>query len=185
MPSKNGPKRIDEPEETSLEEMREKLQRKLKNIPIQNARIAFRNFAGRAGKYNAEGRMNFVVLLDPEDGDILSRLGWNVKVLKPKPDNPDQEPKPYIQVSVSFKVKPPKVIVINSAGTQIALDEDSVNMLDWADIENIDITIRPHVWLVNDKIGVKAYLKTFYATLVEDEIEQKYANILDHKDDVD
>ncbi|NMC58666.1 MAG: hypothetical protein GYA51_04660, partial [Candidatus Methanofastidiosa archaeon] len=42
-----------------------------KNIIVENARIAFRNFSGKEGKYNPAGRRNFCVFLDPKTAEEL------------------------------------------------------------------------------------------------------------------
>lgn len=149
----------------------------MKSIVIENARITFRNFSGAEGKYNRAGDRNFAVLLDPDIADEMAKDGWNVKYLKPRDEQED--PQAYIQVSVNFKgARPPKVVMVTSRGKS-ALDESMVGILDWAEFTNVDLTLNPYEWEVNGKTGVKAYLKTIFATLFEDELDLKYADVPD------
>ena len=149
-----------------------------RNIVINGARIAFRNFNGAEGKFNPAGRRNFCVFLEKGFAEDLASEGWNIRWLKPRDEQ--EEEQAYMQVAVSFeKVKnipPLEVTMITSRG-KTALDEESVGILDWAEIENADIRIRPYNWKTPDKSGVKGYLASMFVTIVEDELEKKYRDV--------
>lgn len=152
---------------------------RVNNISVEDARIIFRNFAGKESKYNAKGKRNFCLLLDHEYAESLKAEGWNVKYLSPR--DPEDEPQAYIQVAVTFDNFPPNIWLI-AGGKKTKLDEDTVSSLDYAEIENVDLIVRPYTWEVNGKGGIKAYLKNMYVTIVENEFEKKYRD-LDEEDD--
>lgn len=152
---------------------------KVSNISVENARIIFRNFAGKESKFNAKGKRNFCLLLDQDSAEDLKDIGWNVKYLNPR--DPEDPPQPYIQVAVAFDNFPPNIFMI--AGTKkTKLTEDTVSVLDYAEIENVDLIVRPYTWEVNGKGGIKAYVKNMYVTIVENEFEKKYQNLEDEDD---
>lgn len=141
---------------------------------IEDARIIFRNFAGKEGMYNREGDRNFCVLLENVLAMQLDEDGWNVKALKSR--ELDDPPQPYLLVSVGFKIRPPNIVMITSRG-RTTLGEDEIEILDWADIRKVDLSIRPYEWSVGDKSGIKAYLKSIFITIEEDALDLKYADL--------
>lgn len=148
------------------------------NIMIEDAKIIFRNFSGKPSQYNREGSRSFCVIL--EDPELIRNLqddGWNIRVLTPRQEGDD--PKHYLQVTVSYANIPPKVWLVTRKNKTL-LDEESISSLDYAEILCVDLTIRPYNWVIqegtpNEKFGVKAYLKTMYVTIQEDEFAEKYA----------
>lgn len=143
-------------------------------VMMEGVRIIFRNFSGKEGQYNREGDRNFAVLIDDGTAKVMEEDGWNIKVLKPREEGEEDElPQAYLPVSVNFRGRPPRIVLITSRGRS-NLDESTIEMLDWADIINVDLIVRPYEWVVNDKTGIKAYLQSLYVTIEEDALEMKY-----------
>ena len=148
-----------------------------RTINIENARLMFRNFSGREGKFNKEGVRSFAVLLNNIDlVQELEEEGWNIKYLRPLEEGDD--PTPYLNVSVAFGDYPPKVYLVTKKKKTL-LTAETIGSLDYAEIESVDLIIRPYNWEVRGDHGVKAYLKTMYVTVVEDDFAEKYAELDD------
>lgn len=146
-------------------------------VLMEGVRIIFKNFTGKEGQYNRAGDRNFGVILPPDIAEQMLADGWNVKYLKPREDDEEETETPWLSVSVNFdKGRPPKIMQITSRG-RTALDEETVEMLDWADITNVDLIVRPYTWEVSGRVGIKAYLQTMYVTIEEDDLERKYGEM--------
>lgn len=145
-----------------------------KSITFRNAQIIFRNFAGKEGQYNREGDRNFALVIPNEVSHQMQEDGWNVKIRPPREEGEDE--RAYLQISVSYRTRPPLVVMVTSRG-RTTVPEEMLEILDWVDIEKIDLIINPYLWSVNGRTGTKAYLKSIYITIVEDELELEYADV--------
>ena len=145
-----------------------------KQVTIEGAQILFRNFEGKEGQYNRKGDRNFACILPTEElAEEMLHDGWNVKYLKAREEGDAEVP--YIQITVNFQNKPPRIVMI-AGGVRTNLTEDTVEVLDWADIANVDLIFNAYEWEVNGKSGIKAYLKTMFVTVEEDDLERKYSS---------
>lgn len=151
------------------------MEKRIGNISVENAKIMFTNFRGEKSRYNPTGMKNFcVVIEDPQQAQQLAEDGWNVRILAPREEG--DKPKHYINVTVRFDILPPKVVLVTRKN-KTPLNDETIATLDHAEIVNIDLTIRPRIWHDDDgNTKVKAYLKTMYVTIEEDEFADKYAD---------
>lgn len=144
-------------------------------VIVENADIMFRNFAGKAKTFNEEGDRNFCLMLDDKLAKEMRKDGWNVKELKPLEEG--DEPRPYVEVAVEYrKGRPPRCVMITSRG-RTDLGADEVEIFDYADIKKVDLILSPYPWNVNGNSGIKAYLKSIFVTIDEDELALKYADV--------
>lgn len=155
-------------------------EKKIAPAIMENVRIVFRNFSGLEGQYNRAGDRNFGVLLDPAQAESLEQDGWNVKYLRPREE--EDAPQAWLPVTVAYhkdkSSRDPRVVLVTSRG-RTPLKEADIDILDWAEITNVDLIVRPYQWLVNGKSGVKAYLQSIFVTIHEDPLELKYADVPD------
>lgn len=146
----------------------------MNNLTIRDAKIIFKNFAGKPSQFSPEGRRSFSVVVNEELANALKQDGWNVKPLKKRDENDPQNY--HLPVAVFYGNYPPNVVMI-SGNSKIPLDESTIQTIDYAEIKRIDLTIRPRTYEVGGRSGVKAYLKTMYVTIEEDELDAEYAVI--------
>lgn len=149
--------------------------RTLKNVEV--LRTPFRNFTGSPTKLNPEGgKRYFNVRLDEELARTMAKEGWNIKELPPREDG--QEPLWLLEIKVHFGGRPPRLVSVTPSGKK-PLAEDTVDMLDAADIEYANVIIRPYDWKGKT---VSAYLQTGFFHIKLDELEMMYE--MDEEDPV-
>lgn len=141
-------------------------------LQIDEARIIYRNFAGRGDKFNREGDRNFAVLIETEaQADQLTRAGWNVRVKPPREDG--DAPFMYLPVKIKFTDRGPTAYLISGRAKR-ELSEDTIGCLDEIDILSVDLDIRPYNWEVNGKTGRTAYLQAIHVTQEVDRFAARY-----------
>jgi hypothetical protein len=147
-------------------------------INFENARITFKNFEGREGRFNRNGERNFAVIID--DPDLANKLrddGWNVRIKEAREEG--DRPFMTLQVAVSFRSFPnipPAEIYLYTNKARRKLNEETVGNLDFIEIQNIDMTIRPRFWEDDNGVThIKAYLKEMHVTQASSPWEDKYA----------
>lgn len=141
---------------------------------IENARILYRNFSGAQTQFNHEGDRNFCVFIDSEEAaSDLKEQGWNVKIRKPRDEfDPVSH---YIKVNVSYRFRAP-IIYMHTGKKVNNLDEETVGLLDNADIVSCDMVINPSRWSRNGENGISAYLESMHVVIREDYFADKYAD---------
>lgn len=140
------------------------------NLFLENVKIGFRNFEGREGRYNAEGKRNFVIFLDNETAARLEEQGWNIHWPKPIENDTENEKNPFLKVRVNFNWKGLKIVMIVNGKPEF-LDEDTVGVLDTAELENVDVSVSPYEY---EPGKISASLASIYATVKTDEFMAKY-----------
>lgn len=150
----------------------------IKNVEIEDAHIFWRNFSGRPGEYNTEGARNFCVTIPEDMVDELIEEGWNVKQSKSVEEG--YEPDHYMKVNVRYgRVSP--IVYKMTRSRRVPLDEDTIGTLDDAEIERVDLIIRPYEYKPGN---VSAYLKEMYVTVVQSRFAEKYDDMYNDPEDV-
>lgn len=154
--------------------------KRLENVTLEGVKLIFSNFGGAEKPFNKEGDRNFGVLLDDETAEAMQLDGWNVKYLKPRDEG--DKPQAMIRVKVNMKSgRKPRIFMVTSRNKTM-LDEASAEVLDWSNIKAADVTLNPYAYDVNGNTGITAYLVSIYATIEEDYLDLKYADVPDSID---
>lgn len=149
-----------------------------RKIQIENARIIWPNFSGKAGRFNREGERDFTLVIPNEEiyealiNDVNEfGAGWNVRYRDPI--DPDGEPFITMKVKVNCNEYGPKAMLI-SGGRKIDLNAESISCLDSIDMAVVDLTIRANDGEMNGKAYRSAWLDAIYVTQELDPLAAKY-----------
>jgi len=146
---------------------------------IENATFRFTNFSGKPSRFNRDGDRSVTLLLTRDEGEELLDKGWNVRIKMPS-DDYDRDPEYRLDVAISFRSFPnipPAAIYTHVNGVTTRVDEDTVGELDFADIQTVDLTVRPRAWEddMTREWRIKAYLKEMHVVLNPNRWQEKYA----------
>lgn len=160
-------------------------------LQIDDARIIYRNFAGRGDKYNREGDRNFSVIINDENIkdkllDDVNEYGasWNVKIKPPR----EEGDAPFMYLPVKIKIrefdkngrKLPKPIgpdlYLRTGNNLNKIDLEDIAMFDDIDIEKVDMDIRPYDDVISGKAFRAAYLQSICITQKLDRFLARYSN---------
>ena len=160
---------------------------------VENCEIFYKDFSGRHN-----GKRKFSLYINNED--LLENLrsdGVPIK-MREEYNNPDNPPRPYIDVEVTFHDKnwaldrfgneensELKVIIVNSKGKRVYTDRNVLGFLDTSRLKDINMVIRPGSWKYQNKEGVKVWLEEMGATKIESKMELKYKDIPDINETTD
>lgn len=145
---------------------------------LEDVKLVFRNFSGKGGEFNREGDRNFHMVLPLDVAHQMKKDGWNVKIKDPREEGDD----PFCHIAVKVRyggLRDPQIYMVTSRGKTL-LDERSVSLLDFPQIEKADVFI--HASHFKNAMGdefITAYAQKMYVTIVEDELDKKYAGVED------
>lgn len=134
---------------------------------LEGAEVLYHNFAGIVNEFNKEGKKSFAILLEPGFASQLERDGWHVNYTTPKEEG--DVARPFINVKVNFKNRPPRVVMV-TPDSMVPLTDHSIGMLDDADIIDVDLTCIGNPW----ERGISCYLQKAFFKINVDILDAKY-----------
>ena len=147
-------------------------------ILLEDVGLIFKNFSGSASQMNSAGQRNINIVLNPEHAEELATYGFPVREWSPKPSEDEPEPPIFLLLKVNIKysgARPPRVRMVGSTSRKITeLTEDTISLLDSAEIVSTDIVVRPYNYEIRGETGVSAYAQNMVCVVVEDPLDLKW-----------
>lgn len=142
-------------------------------LVVKDANIPFSNFAGKPTKFNKDGgKRDFTIKFsDDKLVEDLIKDGWHIRT-KPGREGYDEGEQYFLDVKISYndKAPHPRVELITHKGTT-DIGEDEIGMLDWAEVERVDVVVVQYHYDFGGRQGVSAYLRSMKVWLVEDGLD--------------
>jgi len=140
------------------------------------------NLAGdpAVDRFGSNKRRVNIIIPDPEMAQELFNRGFKVKATKPKPgEEEDFVPTYYISVMLNYDSPwPPEVYLVSGNATPVALNEESVGVVDKCYVLRVRVALNPYE---NPKTGIKSmYIRTMYVE--QDVADDPFAHMYVHGD---
>ena len=143
-------------------------------MTIHNAEIGYSDFKG--SRYSPvfmlimnKGEITYKGITGYTDYDQLIEDGWRIE--RSKRDEDELIMWVTINMNPPQGVMPPSIYAVTGKKKE-KLNEDTLGILDSADVSKFDVTLNP--WPRKDGEGYTAYLKTLFAFLYEDPLMAEY-----------
>lgn len=136
----------------------------------------FKNFSGRVDSYK-NTRKRFNVIIDDLDlARKMSEEGWNVKF---REGREEEDVTATLEIKINFNVQYDSmrpIVKLMSGNSQVLLDDETIGMLDYAEIVHLDIRFVGRWYSKDGREGYSTWLRSMYVTIEEDPLEAKYRN---------
>lgn len=151
--------------------MSEQKRKYVPSIRIENAHIFWKHFSGEQDDFHRQGERDFNVTIPEDMAPALIDDGWDVK----SNVREDGSMSYRLKVKVGYKAGEPAIFTYTGR-KRTALHETTIGILDSADIQNVDLVIKPSFWgPIGDKSGIAAYVTEMHVTVAENAFAEKYA----------
>lgn len=164
------------------------VERKNRSIVIDGIvdnEVRSRNFGGEERRdrnnpnrvVNGAGKRNFLLYISDEIAEELSARGCEVKFTTPR--EPNDVPRPYVSITVSYFLKPVEAYMISN-GNPTVLDENSIYHFNSADIQNmcLELEFGKEKQHLNGTTYTPIYAQKLWVEVVPSYIASKFGHFM-------
>lgn len=149
-------------------------------LTFHNVELRRRNFSGVKDDFNERGNRQVLIVVGKQHAydlgfdsvtDMFNALkadDWKVKRFNATDENND--PDMYFPATAVYYDRDKSSIFMKTGRNSRLLTEQTVGLLDSADIENTDVILSKHYYDSHGKQGYNVRIKSMEVTVIEDEI---------------